>query len=683
VGWGAPKIFGNWKEFCTYISSNGGIMRHSQLAQIAFLFYYFYVRTGGAITDTSFGNELAQFQRYVSIADKRSVINASVLYETYRACEEAFTIQEAFTIHDLNTCQETIRMQQLARLPLWKPTRNPDARKRYLRDCEYVISTSSNASYSFQISQSACKSGFSLLLGGSTFEITASSSEVLALCRVHDNFDNSYNVRCEVPYRRGRNSNECLNVTVKLETEHFDAYSDIGDDAYAPLDVTLSHDNICITAWSDESVPSMNRYWFHTKRSFPAHHSGVAPTIDRLPPSKNYQWGSATPKYYTKSSMDQCFAKSNIVIAGESHIRYQFDVIKYMYVDRKKASMKHTYMAVPGMEFRHVLFSIRMAHLLDEITCTSELKLTTFVLQTGSWDLSFFAPRGLIDSPYQGHAVVMAMKRLWARIKDKCEDHVRIVWMSTMPHPLCEFEGRKCPYSRNNAAINAANEQLRRGLSEIGMKHFTYVDTGRVLLPRFPWKEFVAIDHYLYFGLPDGMLTTPGGMVLLHQVLFAVCDFIVDIEAEADSNNASHNHRNATYCIEGARYRSTSGIHYLIENGWKRAIPDHDTGKYMGAPFYTFSTVEDSILENIPSYYEEWQYPSRKTYQLLQYRGDSSVYFMDGGKRRPLSGVDALDSLGMGVDNVTAISELDMLAIPIGEMLNSRADCLHCTSLTA
>jgi hypothetical protein len=103
----------------------------------------------------------------------------------------------------------------------------------------------------------------------------------------------------------------------------------------------------------------------------------------------------------------------------------------------------------------------------------------------------------------------------------------------------------------------------------------------------------------------------------------------------------------------------------------------------MGAPFDTFSTVEDSILENIPSYYEEWQYPSRKTYQLLQYRRDKSVYFMDGGKRRPLSGDEALDSLGMSLDNVTVISELDMLAIPIGEMLNNRADCLHCTSVTA
>jgi hypothetical protein len=499
----------------------------------------------GKVTAFSFGNELAQFQRYVSIADKHSVINASVLYETFRACEEAFTVREAFTIDDLITCQDTIRKQQLARLPLWKPKRNPDVRKRYLRDCEYVISTSSNASYSFQISQSACQSEFSLSLGGSTFDITASSIEVLAVCRVHDNFDNTYNVRCEVPYRRRRNLTECLNVTVKLETEHFDAYSDIGDDMYAPLDVTLSHDDICIPAWSDESVHSKTQHWFHTKRPFPALNSGVAATIDSLPQSKYYQWGSMTPKYYTKTSMDECFAKSDIVIAGESHIRYQFDVTRYMYVDRRKASIKHSYVAAPGMEFRDVLFSIRMAHLLDEITCTSQQRVTTFVLQTGSWDLTYFAPRGFINSPYQGHAVVMAMKRLWARIKDQCEDFVRVVWMSTMPHPLCMFEGRKCPYSRNNAAINAANERLRRGLSEIGMKHFTYVDTGRVLLPRFPWKEFVAIDHFLYFGLPDGMLITPGGMALLHQVLFLACKSFVDIET--DSSSASHSHRNSTY----------------------------------------------------------------------------------------------------------------------------------------
>jgi hypothetical protein len=656
--------------------SNGDNMWRSQLAQIALLFHYFFFSIGGGVTDSSFGNELAQFQRYISIADKHSEINASELYETYRACEQEYTIR------NLKTCPETIRTEQLAtRLPLWEPKRNRDVRKKYQRDCEYAISASSNASYSFQINQSGCKSQFSLSLGGSVFEISASSSELLALCRVHDNFDNSYNVRCEAPYRGERKSTECLNVTVTLESEHFDAYSDIGDVVYAPLDETLSHDNICITAWSDESMYSMSQYWFHTNRSILTHHSGVAATIDPLHPSKYYQWGSANPKYYTKSSMDQCFAKSAIVIAGESHLRYQFDVTRYLYVDKQEAPKKHSDMAVPGMEFKQVLYAIRMAHFLDGITCSSQQKVTTFVLQTGSWDLMHFAPRGFINSPYQGHAVLMAMKRLWARIRNQCEDHVRIVWMSTMPHLICQVRDKRCANWRNNAAINAANEQLRVGLSEIGMKHFTYIDTGRVLLPRFPWREFVASDHFLYVGPPEGMLTTPGGMVLLHQVLFAVCAPFVDIEI--DSNNASHSNRNATYYMEAARYRSTSGIHYVVDDAWKRVIPDHDTGKYMGIPFHTFSTVEDSVLENIPSYYGASHYPSRKTYQLLQFRGDKSVYFMDGGKRRPLSGASALQSLGMDFDNVTFISKQDLLAIPLGDILHRRADCLHCTSLTA
>jgi hypothetical protein len=336
------------------------------------LSYYFFVSIGGGVTDTSFGNELAQFQRYISIADKHSVINASEFYETYRACEQEYTI------HNLKTCPETIRIQQLAtRLPLWKPKRNPDVRKKYQRDCEYAISASSNASFSFQINQSACQSKFSLSLGGSVFEISAKTSELLAHCFVHDNFDNSYNVRCEAPYRGERKSAECLNVTVILESEHFDAYSDIGDVIYAPLDETLSHDKLCITAWSDESVNSMSQYWFHTNRSILTHHSGIAAIIDPLPPSRNYQWGSMTPKYYTKSSIDQCFAKSEIVIAGESHLRYQFDVTRYLYVDKQEAPKKHSDMAVPGLEFKQVLYSIRMAHFLDGITTASNYIRTT------------------------------------------------------------------------------------------------------------------------------------------------------------------------------------------------------------------------------------------------------------------------------------------------------------------
>jgi hypothetical protein len=657
-------------------------MCHSQLARILVLHFFVKIAAGSNI---SFGNEIAQFHRYISIADKHGFINASALYETYIACEEQLSLQK-YTDHalqNLDNCVEIIGTQQLAtRLLLWTPKRDPNSKKRYQRDCEYTISTSSNTSYSFQINQTACKSEFSLSLGGSVFQISATSSELLVPCHVHDNFDNSYYVRCDTPYGGETKSTECLNVTVTLESEHFDAYSDVGNILdYAPLDLILRHDNVCIPAWSDESEDTMNQYWFYANRSFLTHISGVAATINPLPPIKNYQWGTATPKYYTKSSMDQCFAKSDIVIAGESHLRYQFDVTRYMYVDKQQAPKKHMNMTVPGMEFKFVVFAARIAHLLDGITCTSQQKVTTFVLQTGSWDLSYFAPRGFIDSPYQSDAVVVAMKRLWARIQGQCEDHVRIVWMSTMPHPMCEVSDKRCSYWRNNAAINAANEQLRIGLSEIGMKHFTYLDTGRVLLPRFPWKEFVSFDHFLTAGAPDGIMTTPGGMVLLNQVLFAACESFVDIEV--DSNNSGHSHRNSTYYTEAARYRSKSGIHFLVEDGWKRVIPDHDTGKYMGAPFHTFSAVEDSILENIPSYYGASHYPSRKTYQLLQYRGDRSVYFMDGGKRRPLSGVDALDSLGMDFGNVTFISKTDMLAIPIGETLNSRADCLHCTSLTA
>ena len=646
-------------------------MWQSLTAQISIVLPCFFVWISGGVTDISFGNELAQFERYVSIAEKHSVINSSELYETYRACEEAYSI------HNLKNCQETIRKQQLeTRLPLWKPKRNPDVWKRYERDCEYAISASSNCSHSFQINQSACKSEFSLSLGGSAFEISASSSELLALCRVHDNFDNSYDVRCEAPYREGGRSTECLNVTIILESEHFDAYSDISDDIYAPLDVILNHDNMCIPAWSDKSVHSMDQYWFHMNRSFPTHNSGVAATIDLLPPSKNYQWGSMKLKYYTKSSMDQCFDKSEIIFVGESHLRYQFDVTRYMYVNNQEAPRKHSDMTVPGMSYKSVLFALRIADFLDGITCTSQQRVTTFVLQTGSWDLMHFAPRGFINSPYQGHAVVMAMTRLWARIQGRCEDHVRIVWMSTMPHRSCQVRDKRCATWRNNAAINAANEQLRRGLSDIGMKHFTYIDTGRVILPRFPWKEFVAIDHFLYVGPLEGMLTTPGGVVLLNQVLFAACESFVDIKA--DSNNASSTHRKTTYYTEGAKYRSTSGTHYLVDEGWKREIPDHDTGKYMGAPFHTFSTVADSMLDDIPSYHGALQYPSRKTYQLLQIRGDKSVYFMDGGTRRPISGVSALKSLGLHSDNVTYVSKQDLLAIPLGEMLHRRADCLHC-----
>jgi hypothetical protein len=662
-------------------------MWHFRLAQIAILLTYSF-GTIGVGADDSFGNELAQFQRYISTADKHSNINVSMLHESYRAREQNYrACEQIYANGSKRACVDEIRKQQgVTLLPLWTPMRNANFTNRYQRDCEYVISASTNASYSFQIKQSTCKSGFSMCLGGSTFEISASSSGFLTVCRVHDNFDNTYNVRCPMPNRGERNLTECLNVIALLEAEHFDAYTDIGDLNYVPLDELLNHDNVCILASSDESTPPSNQYWLHTNESSPAQNFLVAATVDPLPATKDYLWGSTAPKHYTKSSMNQCIAKSEIIFIGESHMRYEFDIIVRMYVSNLTVSRKHSDMKVSGMKYHEVIFANRIVEYIDQITCTSQQKVTTFVLQTGSWDLTYFPPRAFINSPYMIPAVVMAMNRLWARIKDQCEDHVRIVWQSTMPYPTCQVSDMACKYWRNNAAINAGNELLRKGLSNIGMKHFTYLDTGTVLLPRFPWREIVAYDHYLVAGFPDLITTTPGGMVLLNQVLFAACSPFVDIEAV--SHDTSHSHRNATYYTDGTRYRSKSDSHYLIDEGWKRKVPDPETAKYMGVPFNTFITVENAVLDDIPSFYGS-KYPSRRTCKVLKIRGKKEMFLMDGGKRRPLPltgsflGMDGLKSLGLDHRNVNYVSKQDLLAIPMGEIVNSQADCLHCASLSA
>ena len=656
-------------------------MWSSRLAQFAILLHYFFGRIG-ADADVSFGNELAQFQRYISIADQHGNLNASMMHEIYRETEETFrACEKRHATDSKRECVEGIKKQQVAMLsPLWKPMRNVNFPKRYQRDCEYIISASTNASYSFQIKQLACKSEFSLSLGGSTFEISASSSAFLTVCHVHDNFDNTYDVRCEMPNRGERNPSECLTVIAILEAEHFDAFSDIADDNYTPLDELLNHDSICILASTDESTQASNQYWLHTNESYPAQNFLIAATVNPLPPTREYVWSSMTTKHYTKSAMNQCFAKSQIFFVGESHMRYQFDIIVRMYVNNRTIARKHSDMNISGMPFQAVVFANRIADFLDEITCTSQQKVTTFVLQTGSWDLTYFPPRAFINSPYMINAVVMAMTRLWGRIKDQCEDHVRIVWQSCMPNPVCQMSDGACRYWRNNAAINAGNEALRTGLSKIGMKHFTYLDTGTVLLPRFPWREIVAFDHFLVAGAPDSITTTPGGLVLLNQVLFAACSPFVDTQTESDDVNGSQ--KGSTYYTDGVRYRSESGSHYLVDEGWKREIPDHETGMFMGAPFRTFITVEDSVLDNIPTFYGS-KFPSRKTYTVLNIKGTKELFFMDGGKRRPLLGPGVMKALGVEQSSVHYISKQDLLAIPMGDVLKRLADCVHCPALAA
>ena len=732
------------------------------------LFIIFLSSTSSSL-HPSYGNELAQLNRYISLVDAQSSFNVSEVYEAYRSCEQSVSPEKGFRFY---TCRGDIRKQQMAiRSPLYKPGRRP-ASKKYVTDCKYRVVNSNDSSYSFQISQEECKSKFSLSQGGATFEVSAVSTDYLALCRVIDTFDDKYKVYCDFPIRAIEK--ECPHVTIFLHFEHFDAFSDLGDDNFAPMNRSIHSGEICFSTLktSNSTVELVgdsteDYYWIRnnitfiplkklenlndsrirnietdsSNRSSHAYYISGTSSI-QYHDSADYAWSGEKGKYLTISAMQECLKKQDIYLIGESHMRYQFDLIMTRYIDRTQVGRYHGSMNHSGLSFQDCTFTNRLILTLQKISCDFPKKVTTYVLQGGSWDLQFFPPRGFINSPYQANAVLNAIEELRNRLKEgDCEGNVRIVWMSTMPHPWCAPHDLHClrlaNYYRNNGAINAINQYMEEKLLLINMKHLLYVDTGAILLPRFHLKEFLCVDHFICNSPPAGLFTTPGGTALMNYILINICDEyknknvnnrknnqnitmneikklnyylgnesldnvsyynnkiigdknqINDNSHYIDSTQISNNlkadkkiifeiHQNFSYFTNVQKLYESENNFFTVEDGCRRKIPDLETVNYMGFNVNNFQNVSKYVLDDIPPCYH-LQYPSRRTYTLLQSYNSRTVYFMDNGERRPLEGLSSMISLKLDFENVQLIPENDLYSILEGKIIKTKTDCNSCS----
>jgi hypothetical protein len=118
---------------------------------------------------------------------------------------------------------------------IWTPDRQADGNgntvSRRTPDCQYSVNLLSsridhaNMDYVFRISQHSCKSSFKDA-GGSTFMFAAFTQDKLLNCRYVDNYDNSYTATCASTANAKPNQPQCMNLTILLDYEHFDAYSD-------------------------------------------------------------------------------------------------------------------------------------------------------------------------------------------------------------------------------------------------------------------------------------------------------------------------------------------------------------------------------------------------------------------------------------------------------------------------
>lgn len=202
-------------------------------------------------------NELEQYNRYRNLTDKFKENFLSNI-----SCKQA---DHGDMRECLNVAMKTVKESSLFP-PLWKNRiAIGTSRRDLLVDCsyspsveEFVTTEKHGALYAhFKILQSNCFSKTNII-GGASFHAVANSDKFMASCGIVDLFSNNYTVQCRLPTDYSpvdqilksthRNNSiilsdervSCMNVSIILINEHFDAFGREGGMSEIPH--SLNHE---------------------------------------------------------------------------------------------------------------------------------------------------------------------------------------------------------------------------------------------------------------------------------------------------------------------------------------------------------------------------------------------------------------------------------------------------------
>lgn len=653
---------------------------------IYFIFFLYFQFVGSNSNIIGYGNEFQQFEQYELL----TMPIESDYFDKINACKASVVPENGFRTY---LCRYELRKyrEKIRKVHHWNRqiSQKDDT---FQVDCKYdIIYFEDNYINGYiwnqylviDIQQSNCESMYNIT-GGSNFEVYIQSFYFIGSCNTFDYFNNSYQIYCPIPNNIetlaiNDNSNNNLilsaNVSIKLHYEHYDAFCDVGHNTLASLHYNIYTGPIYFYKKSilssnekiNQNITTLNNLHSSKPMWYRRPLDDLKKThIAIFNNNYVYDWRGQTKKYLTKSSMKQCLKRQTIWFIGESHMRYQFDITMDRYVNKLRMGRYHGNVNVSGVSYSDNTFSNNLISFLDNLPCDINQQIQTLVIQTGSWDLQFFPPRGYIRNPLQGLGVINALNRL----KIRCSSLYKVIWMSTMPHPYCIAANEHCirlmNYWRNNAAIRAVNQFMEKQLQNLNYPGLVLLDTLPIALPRFPFNDIVCVDHFLCNDEPRGFITTPTGIAIANEVLTAACNTEMQIP-------------NSTF--EDGRllkvYNLTMYNYYTLEGGCHRQIPNELTLEYMGAEITDFQSVTLDFILNIPKCFRD-MYLNRENGIMYQTYSDKTVFYMDLGYRRPMNSITTLIELGKDLNEVNFVLESDIETIPTGKLLMGKTDCNWC-----
>jgi len=223
-------------------------------------------------------------------------------------------------------------------------------------------------------------------------------------------------------------------------------------------------------------------------------------------------------------------------LIGEKHMRYfGFALIEYFQgnlIQFDTNSSKLDQFRWKNIQFNFSSYSELMISLAERV-CNSKsaTQASTLVLQAGSWDLTAF--NAMIIAESQFPKVLNFFNKVNENVSF-CPRLKHIVWLTTVPHPLC-FESGKCEEARggrNNAIIRILNSHYTTFIAETKWRSdlkVSIIDAFSVIAPRLilPQHEEIICNCHYICGIINRknaleLFHTPGGDAVLQLILHAL-----------------------------------------------------------------------------------------------------------------------------------------------------------------
>lgn len=512
------------------------------------------------------GNELEQFYHYLKFSDNTfdstiSNSNCSDILDHFQT--DIMICNENFYKQHIN---ESFPVLWKKKLPLIN-SNAPNCRYSIINDSVVIKYEETNKYASllivqFRIKQSACRSPVLFALGGTSFDITAHNLYFLAICSCTDLFNNYYNVSCQLPISydqkpQSEAMNTCMNITVRLEYEHYSAFDTrLIETGYHLSHYIIENKHFCasVPLYAGDSTINtrinMNDTDIFNIQNWQSSESRLG--NEKLFSSVSqgiWMYSNSTLKYEWQSyegvnrmsigAFFTCLSHHAMNFIGESHMRYTWHYLVGQYLDKRRVFLSSLNKVHGDKQFNHnfkytsKVFLPVLARYLDSFPCENTSRAIAF--QSGAWDLTSLPLRNAILNPAYANKFITSLVNFLCR---PCiRRNVNVVLVLPMPYPLCRSDDTYCMSRRRwktLPAIEALSQYILKGLTagllrhgnlSLSDLHFQVVDSSAIIRP--VRHDYASSSHFIY---ADGrrtnierVLASVGGMALAGEIMRGMC----------------------------------------------------------------------------------------------------------------------------------------------------------------